>query len=132
MTSVFIISNHSMFGQGLENLLRRETVVNIVGQETDVQEGIQQIKEKQPDVVIIDTNGPPELSSTTVMRLLVEVPQTKVIGLSLHNNNLYIYRALQCIATSPQDLVKAVEQDVLFLSQLDYGNDSSASVWIDD
>lgn len=34
MTSVFIISNRAIFGQGLENLLRRETVVDMAGQAT--------------------------------------------------------------------------------------------------
>lgn len=121
MTSVFIISNHAIFGQGLENLLRQETVVDIVGQATDVTQGIEQIKGLQPDVVIIDSNGPPEASAATVMRILVEIPNIKVISLSLHHNNFYIFRALLGIATSPRDLAKAVEQDVLFLNQLDYG-----------
>jgi DNA-binding NarL/FixJ family response regulator len=125
MTSVFIISTHAIFGQGLENLLSQETVVDIVGQETDVTEGIKQIKVLQPDVVIIDTNGPPETSAATVMRILVEVPNIKVISLSLHHNDFYIFRALLGVATSPRDLAKAVEQDVLFLNQLDYGHSSS-------
>jgi DNA-binding NarL/FixJ family response regulator len=122
MTSVFIISNHAIFGQGLENLLRRETGVDITGQATEVNQGIEQIKILQPDVVIIDTNGPPETSAATVMRILVEFPNIKVISLSLHHNDFYVFRALLGVATSPRDLARAVEQDILFLNQLDYGH----------
>ena len=120
MTSVFIISNHAIFGQGLENLLRRETVVDIAGQATDITRGIEQIKTLQPNVVIIDTNGPPEASAATVMRILMEFPNIKVISLSLYHNNFYIFRASLGAATSPRDLARAVEQDILFLNQLDY------------
>lgn len=126
MTSVFIISNHAMFGQGLENLLRRETVVDIVGQETDVSQGIEQIKVLQPDVVIIDDNGPPDNSAAMVIRILIEIPNIKVISVSLHHNNFYVFRALLGVAASPRDLAKAIEQDVLFLNQLDYGSTASA------
>ena len=122
MTSVFIISNHAIFGQGLENLLRRETVVDIAGQATDVTQGIEQIKMLQPNVVIIDTNGPPETSAATVMRILIEFPNIKVISLSLYHNDFYIFRASLGVATSPRDLARAVEQDILFLNQLDYGH----------
>jgi len=124
MTSVFIISNHAIFGQGLENLLRRETGVDIIGQATEVNQGIEQISTLQPDVVIIDTNGPPETSAATVMRILVEFPNIKVISLSLHHNDFYVFRALLGVATSPRDLARAVEQDILFLNQLDYGHTS--------
>ncbi|MBN1992103.1 MAG: response regulator transcription factor [Anaerolineae bacterium] len=122
MTSVFIISDHAIFGQGLENLLREETVVDIAGQATGVTQGIEQIKGLQPDIVIIDTNGPPNDSAATIMRILMEMPNVKVISLSLHHNKFYIFRALLGIVTSPRDLVKAVEQDVLFLNQLNYGS----------
>lgn len=125
MTSVFIISNHAIFGQGLENLLRRETVVDIAGQATDVTQGIEQIKELQPDVAIIDTDSPPDDSAKTVMRILMENPNIKVISLSLHHNKFYIFQALLGVTTSPRDLAKAVEQDVLFLNQSNYGSNSS-------
>jgi DNA-binding NarL/FixJ family response regulator len=122
MTSVFIISNHAIFGQGLENLLRRETVVDIVGQEKDVIRGIERVRELEPDIVIVDDNGPPDNSAATVMRILMEIPKIKVISLSLHHNNYYIFRALVGVASDPHDLARAVEQDVLFLNQLDYGS----------
>lgn len=120
MTSVFIISNHAIFGQGLENLLRRETVVEVVGQATDITQGIEQIKAFQPDVVIIDTDSPPDDSAATVMRILMEIPNIKVISLSLYHNKYYIFQALLGVTTSPHDLAKAVEQDVLFLNQSDF------------
>jgi DNA-binding NarL/FixJ family response regulator len=121
MTSVFIISNHAIFGQGLENLLRQETVVEVIGQATDLTQGIEQIKALQPDVAIIDTDSPPDDSAATVMRILMEIPNIKVISLSLHHNKFYIFQALLGVTTSPRDLAKAVEQDVLFLNQSNYG-----------
>jgi len=42
MKCIFVLSNHPLFGQGVENLLRQEKRLNIVGRETDVDRAIEQ------------------------------------------------------------------------------------------
>ncbi len=109
MTRIFIISNHLMFGRGLESLLRRESKLDVVGCETDEQKAIEQIKGLHPDVVILYGNGPPCDSTPALMRILRENPGIKVIGLNLKNNILYVYQTMQWVVKGLEDLIKAID-----------------------
>jgi DNA-binding NarL/FixJ family response regulator len=104
---IFIISSHLMFSCGLESLLRQEAKLDFVGQEADVGRAIERIKELQPDVVILDSDG----SVPEVFSILRARPGVKVISLSLQNNNLCVYQAKQRITKSVEDLLEVIEND---------------------
>lgn len=110
MKRVFIISPYPLFGRGIESLLRQETQIDIISQETDIVQAVQQIKELEPDVVILDTSSPASDLIPVVMQILEINSEIKVIGLSLRDNNLYIYRARQYMVESVKDLVAAIEE----------------------
>jgi DNA-binding NarL/FixJ family response regulator len=109
MRRVFILSCHPLFGQGVESLLRREAGLEIVGQETDLDQAVERIKEIRPDVVILDCAEPARDPTPAVMRILREGLGTKVIGLNLQNNTLYIYRGEQRLVKEVKDLIEAIE-----------------------
>jgi DNA-binding NarL/FixJ family response regulator len=56
MLRIFIVSSYLMFSLGLENLLRQDKEIKILGQETDREKAILKIQELQPDVVIVYTD----------------------------------------------------------------------------
>jgi len=112
-TKVFIISNHLMFSQGLENLLGQNENLITVGQEAQVDRAIEQIKELEPDVVLLDSTETEENSAPEVVRILKTIPSVKVIGLSLRDNEFYIYRASQWTAETVEDLVAAIENQTV-------------------
>jgi len=118
MKQIYIVSNHAMFGRGLESLLREEENVNIVGQETNIKRAIERIKTIRPDVVILDTDSP----ASEVMPILREIPGVKVVGLSLQNNQLHVYQAQQRVATGVQDLLDAVKGDTSDPTTIVYKN----------
>jgi chemotaxis response regulator CheB len=109
MKRVFILSSHPLFGQGVESLLRREARLEIIGQETDVDKAVERIKELQPNVVILDCAEPTCDPTPVMMHLLKEGLDTKVIGLNLQDNTLYIYRGEQRRVKDVQDLIEAIE-----------------------
>jgi DNA-binding NarL/FixJ family response regulator len=109
MRRVFILSCHPLFGQGVESLLRQEARLEIVGQETDVEQAVERIKEIRPDVVILDCAEPARDPTPVVMHLLREGLGSKVIGLNLHDNTLYIYPGEQRLVKEVKDLVEAIE-----------------------
>jgi len=109
MRRVFILSCHPLFGQGVESLLRQEARLEIVGQETDVDQAVERIKEIRPDVVILDCAEPARDPTLVVMRILREGLGTKVIGLNLQDNTLYIYRGEQRLVKEVKDLIEAIE-----------------------
>ena len=113
MRRVFILSSHPLFSHGVENLLRRESRLEIVGREADVDKAMERIKELQPDVVIVDSGDPACGLTPAVMRILREGVGTKVIGLNLQDNTICIYRGEQRVVKEVKDLVKAIEPSSL-------------------
>jgi DNA-binding NarL/FixJ family response regulator len=97
-----------MFGRGLESLLRQEANFDIIGQETDLELALDQIRDLQPDVVILDSDS----AVPQVTPILRASPGVKVIGLSLQNNDLYVYQARQWIARGTEDHVSAIRDDL--------------------
>jgi DNA-binding NarL/FixJ family response regulator len=125
MLSVFIVSSHLMFGYGLENLLRRNTDLKILGQETNIRRAINQIKELKPEVVIIYADESHHSSQAIILEILNANPDTKVIALNLQNNNFYIYQAAQWVTTSLEDLLNAIKDSPPLQSQ-----DQPNTAWI--
>jgi DNA-binding NarL/FixJ family response regulator len=98
-----------MFSYGLENLLQEDQEIKVVGQETDIEQAIKQIKKVQPEAVIIYSDDSRITSRLTIIEILKASPNTKVIHLSLQNNTFYVYQATQWIATSLDDLLIAIK-----------------------
>ena len=113
MKRIFMFSTHPLFGRGVESLLRRETGLEIVGRETDVDKAMERIKELRPDVVILDSGDPACDPTPAVMRILREGVGTKVIGLNLQDNTVCIYRGEQRVVKEVKDLLEAMEHSPL-------------------
>ena len=122
MKRILMLSTHPLFSQGVESLLRRETGLEIVGRETDVDKAIGRIKELQPDVVILDSGDPACDLTPAVMRILREGVGTKVIGLNLQDNTICIYRGEQRVVKEVKDLVEAIESSPLSPDRVSSGD----------
>jgi DNA-binding NarL/FixJ family response regulator len=109
MKRVFILSSHPLFSQGIENLLRREAGLEIVGRETDVDKALERIKELQPNVVILECAEPTCDPTPVLTHLLRERVETKIIGLNLQDNTMCIYRGEQRVVKEVKDLIEAIE-----------------------
>jgi DNA-binding NarL/FixJ family response regulator len=109
MRRVFLLSSQSIFGQGVASLLRREMALEIIGQETDLERAIECIRALGPDVVIFDCNDPQVDPTLAMLRIFREGLGTKIIGLNLQDDSIYIYRREQRIARGVEDLLEAIE-----------------------
>jgi DNA-binding NarL/FixJ family response regulator len=112
MIRVFMLSHLPLFSQGVEALLCREQGVEIVGRETDVEKAVERIKELEPDVVILDNDLQATDPAPIAVRILGEQTKTKVIGLSLQSNTIYIYRKEQRTAHRIEDLMEAIKNNL--------------------
>jgi DNA-binding NarL/FixJ family response regulator len=90
---IFIISDHLMFGDGLECLLLKEEGVEVVGRETHIQGATTAIETLQPDVIIVDNDEMSLDIITELLRLVKTKVGVKIIHVSLQSNNLYVYQA---------------------------------------
>lgn len=110
MKRILMLSSHPLFSQGVESLLRREPELEIVGRETDVDKAIERIKELRPDVVIVDS-GDPEIDAESLMGYLLQHKLgVNVVGLSLANNTIAVYRKEQIAIAAVEDLIKVIQE----------------------
>lgn len=112
---VFVVSDSLMFSGGLKSLLSKDPDVEIIGEETEVNRAIKQVKTLQPDVIIWGNSGINPALTQEEIHLVKATPGIKIIGLSLQNNNIIVYQSARKVIGDIQDLVKAIKED-LFLS----------------
>ena len=114
MARVFIFSNHPLLGQGIERLLRQATDIQVLGQETDTGRAIACITELHPDVVIMDDGDPASDLTAAMTRILKMEPPVQVIGLDLRENKIHLYRREEREARGIENLVDAINSQMLF------------------
>lgn len=95
---VLIADDHTMVRESLVSLLRSGGV-DIVGQAADGLDTLKQAQALRPDVVVTDLSMP-RLSGLEVIRRLYEtLPDTRVLVLTMHQEDEYILQAVRAGAT---------------------------------
>jgi len=105
---VLVVSERSLFGEGMEELLGQEPGLEILGREEDLKEAIRRIKEAHPDVIIL-TDG--EAATGLVaewLRLVREGFHMRIVEVHLETNTLCIYSGEQQPIREVRDLVDTV------------------------
>ena len=110
-TKIAIIDDHQLFREGVKRILEFERTFEVVAEGDDGSEALRIVEEHMPDVVIMDINMP-HLNGVEATRELVEkFPETKVIILSIHDDENYVTHALQTGAQGY--LLKEMDADAL-------------------
>lgn len=92
---IALIDDHKLFREGVKRILSFESSFEVVA-EADDGEGVNEmIKAHNPDIVLMDINMPGINGIEATKKLLKENPETKVIILSIHDDESYVTHALQ-------------------------------------
>jgi DNA-binding NarL/FixJ family response regulator len=87
---VLIADDHAILRHGLARALEQEKDIELVGQAGDGRSAMELARERTPDVVVMDV-GMPDLNGIEATRAIRrDVPQTRVIALSMHSANRYV------------------------------------------
>ncbi|MDP9840671.1 DNA-binding NarL/FixJ family response regulator [Neorhizobium huautlense] len=87
---VLLIDNHPLVLEGLEALLRTFEHIEVVGTAGTARAGLERAVQARPDVVLMDINMP-QMSGIEAIELFREnLPQTKILMLSMHDSREYI------------------------------------------
>ena len=91
---VLIADDHQMMREGLRSLLESQNF-EIVGEAKDGEEAVRITRETNPDVVIMDILMPVMDGIEATRRILAELPEIKIIGLSMNRDKFWISQALE-------------------------------------
>jgi signal transduction histidine kinase/CheY-like chemotaxis protein len=116
---ILIAEDHKMMRDALAALLEKEPGFEVVGLAEDGLEAVRLARELRPDVVLMDIHMPRMDGIEAARQITAELPEIKVIGLSVHADHETASEILAAGATSfvpksssPQELTEAIRTAV--------------------
>jgi two-component system, NarL family, response regulator NreC len=92
---VLLADDHTLFRQGIRNLLSTEADLQVVGEVANAGDAIQKAAELRPDVVLMDI-GMPGFSSFEATRQIKKArPETKVLFLTMYDDEDYLVEGME-------------------------------------
>src|SRR5262245_14595481 len=94
LARILLVDDHTLVRQGLRSLLEREGFT-IVGEASDGLEAVERARALSPDIVVMDISMPSENGLNAAREIHKSFPDTKVILLTQHSEDMYIADALE-------------------------------------
>lgn len=117
MIKVLLADDHAIVRAGLRRLVEESGDMEVVAEASDGQEAIRLIRERQPDVAVIDLSMPRIDGLEVINRVLPEFPGLAIIVLTMHAENQYVVRAIEAGAlgyitkqSAPEQLEHAIRK----------------------
>lgn len=124
--TVLLAEDHTIVRKGIRSLLDAESDIDVVAEAENGRDAVEKAEQIHPDIVVMD-HSMPILNGLEAMRqILQRQPDIKVLILTMHTNEEYVFQFLQAGAagylvkqSAPGELVaaiRAVFQGQSFLS----------------
>jgi DNA-binding NarL/FixJ family response regulator len=115
-TRILLADDHPVVRKGIAMCLEGHDRLEIVGEAADGDEAVRKAIELRPDVILMDVDMPGLSGLTAVETLRKELPKTKVLLLSMSNNQAFVPRILKSGARGfvskdapTEELIRAIE-----------------------
>ena len=92
---ILIADDHGVVAEGLKHLVEAEADMEVVACVGDGREAVQQARDAQPDVVLMDLSMPELNGADATRAILQRDPKCRVIVLSMYAQREYVRRALK-------------------------------------
>lgn len=92
---VLLADDHTLVRAGIRALLEKLPGLEVAGEASDGREVLDLIKTRQPDVVLMDISMPGLNGLEALARITRDFPKVRVIILSMHHNDEYVWQALK-------------------------------------
>ena len=113
---ILLADDHVIVRQGLKALLERESF-HVVGEASDGHEAVQLAKTLRPDLCLLDLAMPVLNGMDSAREIVKELPDCKVIILTMHSEDHYVLAALRAGAVgyvvktrAAADLLQAIRE----------------------
>lgn len=115
---VLLVDDHAVVRSGLRLLLESQPDIRVIGEAADGIEAVARALELKPDVVLMDLSMPRGRDGMyTTAELSATMPEVKVLILTMHDDEQYLFRSLKAgasgyiLKSSPgTELISAIRQ----------------------
>ena len=114
---VLFTDDHTLFRQGIRNLLSAEADIEVIGEASNASESVTLAQEAHPDVVLMDIGMAGMSSFEATRQIRRERPETRVLFLSMYDDEDYLAECLEIggsgyvLKDSPADqLITAIRE----------------------
>jgi DNA-binding NarL/FixJ family response regulator len=108
---VLIVDDHAIVQQGLAAMIENEPDMTVIGQASNGQEAIDQYRQLQPDITLMDLRMPQVGGVEATIAICAEFAHARIVILTTYDGDEDIYRALR--AGAKGYLLKDAEPDEL-------------------
>lgn len=119
---VLLAEDHTIVRKGLRSLLDAEANIEVVGEADDGRQAIQKAQQFQPDVVLMDITMPVLNGLEATRQIKKLLPQIRVLVLTVHTSEEYIFQILQAGAAGYVVKQAAVEELIAAITAVSQGN----------
>ncbi len=111
---VLLADDHTLVRAGMRALLSELTGIEVVGETGDGREALRLVRERKPDIALVDISMPGLNGLEVASRIVHDHPRTRVIIVSMHGDEESVRRAL--VAGAAGYLLKNSDRDELELA----------------
>jgi len=119
MIRVLVVDDHTVVRKGLVEILKKQEGIVIVGEASDGRQALEQTRQVQPHVVLMDVVMPLMNGIDSTRLIKNEMPNVQIIGLSMHAQDVMAAQMLAAgavrylVKDGPiEDLVAAIKEAV--------------------
>ena len=93
--TVVLADDHAVLRAGLRALLESEPDIEVVGDAPDGESAVELVRSLRPAVVVMDLSMPGMGGLAATREIVGSVPETRVLVLTMHDDEQYLYRVLE-------------------------------------
>jgi DNA-binding NarL/FixJ family response regulator len=112
---VLLADDHAILRKGIAMLIGAQPDMEVIGEAKNGREAAEVARQLKPDVVVMDISMPELNGIEGTRQICDELPQTKVLALSMHKDSVYVREILRAGArgyllkdSEDDDLLKAI------------------------